>query len=198
MDFKLYPYYYDTFALRDDKGQKTASYYWPWFHSRSSRSAAAASRPVPVFSCWNGVVVLDAKPFYADPPLRFRGIDDSLADSHLEGSECCLINADNPLREDKGVWLNPNVRVGYSKEVYAQIKSERFPTAHAAFVGVWANRWLRWRGSVQLMLEGWTVQRRLREWVAGTPEGEPPRSEVGQPCLINEMQIMWENGWKHL
>ena len=30
----------------------------------------------------------------------------------MEGRECCLIHCDNPVL-DKGVWLNPNVRVAY-------------------------------------------------------------------------------------
>ncbi|KAB5580844.1 polysaccharide export protein [Coniochaeta sp. 2T2.1] len=156
MDFKLYPYYYDTFALRDDRGMKTASYHWPWFISPTARQFARKGEPVRVESCWNGMVLFDSTPFYANPPLQFRGIDDSLADLHLEGSECCLIHADNVLSRDpdKGVWLNPNVRV--------------------------------------------TIQQRLSKWRSETPTEELSRTEVGVACLINEMQIMWQNGWKHL
>lgn len=56
-------------------------------------------------------VAMDASAFY-DQNLTFRGIPDDLASLHLEGSECCLIHADNPLSHSKGVFLNPNVRVG--------------------------------------------------------------------------------------
>ncbi|EQB50899.1 hypothetical protein CGLO_09599 [Colletotrichum gloeosporioides Cg-14] len=153
--------------------------------------------PVKVKSCWNGMVVFDAAPFY-DDGLRFRGSDDSLAAKHLEGSECCLIHADNPLSREKGVWLNPNVRVGYNERVFEQTKMDRFPTPWAAVVGFWANRYLRVRNSIQLTLERWAVEKKLRQWVDETPPSELPRSEPGEMCLINEMQIMWENGWKHI
>lgn len=200
MDFKTYPYYYDTFALRDDLGMKTASPYWPWFVSPAARESTRRGQPVKVESCWNGMVLFDSAPFYADPPLRFRGIDDSLADLHLEGSECCLIHADNVLSRDpdRGVWLNPNVRVGYDVPVYRAVKGGRFPGAVAAVVGGWADRWMRFRGRIQQKLELATVQKRLDQWRSETPSGELSRTEPGVACLINEMQIMWQNGWKHL
>ena len=199
MDFKVYPLYYDTFALRDDRGDKTISYYWPWFRSPSARAAAVRGEPIRVMSCWNGMVLFDAAPFYGDDALEFRGIDDSLADLHLEGSECCLIHADNPLSSDpgRGVWLNPNVRVGYDVAVYRQIRG-RFPGAWASIRGTWVNRWLGYKSIVQFALEQRTVYQRLAKWAAATPDGEQPRRERGVECLINEKQIMWQNGWKHL
>lgn len=200
MDFKLYPYYYDTFALRDDQGMKTASYYWPWFISPVARESTRKGNPIKVESCWNGMVLFDSTPFYATPPLHFRGIEDSLADLHLEGSECCLIHADNVLSRDpdKGVWLNPNVRVGYNVPVYQAVKGGKFPGPVATVVGGWVNRWLRFKGQIQHNLELVTVQKRLAQWRSETPTGELSRTEVGVACLINEMQIMWQNGWKHL
>ncbi|KAJ9137951.1 Polysaccharide export protein [Pleurostoma richardsiae] len=203
MDFKVYPIYYDTFALRDDLGGKAVSLYWPWFLSPTARRSALDLEPIAVKSCWNGMVLFDSAPFYANPPLRFRGIDDSLADLHLEGSECCLIHADNFLstRTDKGVWLNPNVRVGYDERAYRAVQGKegrRFPGIVASVTGAWANRCLRWRSSVQQSLEQIAIASRLKQWTAATPEGEPPRAEAGEMCLINEMQIMWQNGWKHL
>ncbi|RYO80209.1 hypothetical protein DL766_009329 [Monosporascus sp. MC13-8B] len=198
MDYKSPPLYYDTFALRDDMGLKTASLHWPWFQSPSSRASALRNEPVRVTSCWNGAVVFDAAPFYTDPPLQFRGVDDSLADLHLEGSECCLVHADNYLAPAKGVWLNPNVRVGYDLAAYAAVRTDRFPGAFWAVVGAWANRSNRWLAGLQSSLEARTVQRRLVQWQAETPSGELPRYEPGYACLINEMQIMWSNGWKHL
>ncbi|ORY65800.1 polysaccharide export protein [Pseudomassariella vexata] len=198
MDFKSSPLYYDTFALRDDLGLKTASLYWPWFQSPTSRASALRNDPIRVTSCWNGIVAFDATPFYASPALKFRGIDDSLADMHLEGSECCLIHADNSLTAEKGVWLNPNVRVGYNVKAYRHIRRNQFPGPLWAVVGGWANRLASWRMGLQTSLEMRTVRQRLEQWVAETPDGELPRSEPGEACLINEMQIMWSNGWKHL
>lgn len=202
MDYKHPPAYYDTFALRDGEGRKTASNYWPWFQGGAARDAALRSEPVRVASCWNGMVIFDAAPFRADPPLRFRAIPDALADLHLEGSECCLVHADNPLSAEaaRGVWLNPNVRVAYSVSAYEAVRArhgDRFPGTWATVVGAWANRWLRWRAGLSHHVEGATVAKRLRQWVADAPDGEP-RREPGVSCLINEKQIMWMNGWRHL
>jgi hypothetical protein len=198
MDYKMPPLYYDTFALRDDKGSKTASLYWPWFQSPTSRASAVRNEPIRVTSCWNGIVVFNAAPFYANPPLSFRGIDDSLADLHLEGSECCLIHADNFLSSGMGVWLNPNVRVGYDVKAYRDVKEEYFISAFWAVAGAWVNRFMAWRVAFQTSLERRAVRDRLQRWEAETPEGERRRFEPGEHCLINEMQIMWSNGWKHL
>jgi hypothetical protein len=198
MDYKVAPLYYDTFALRDDMGLKTISQYWPWFQSPTSRAAAEKNAPVRVMSCWNGIVAFDSAPFYADSPLQFRGIDDSLADYHLEGSECCLIHADNYLSEEKGVWLNPNVRVGYSVDAYRWIRRNHFPSPMWAVIGAWVNRVKASRVAIQTQLEARLVAKRLEQWQADTPEGEAERYEPGAACLINEMQIMWANGWKHL
>lgn len=200
MDFKEYPLYYDTFALRDEQGQKAVSLYWPWFLSLEARRATKRGEPVRVKSCWNGMVLFDAAPFYADPPLKFRGLPDSLADLHLEASECCLIHADNALstEQEKGVWLNPNVRVGYNEEAYQDIRGHKFPGVAATVTGAWINRWQRWRGSVQQTLEQIPVQTRLAQWRESVPDGGLPRIEPGDFCIINEMQIMWQNGWKHL
>lgn len=203
MDYKYSSQYYDTFALRDALGQKTASNFWPWFLDPTSREAAQRSESVRVESCWNGMVLFDAAPFYGDAPLRFRAISDSLADFHLEGSECCLIHADNPLsaREGKGVWLNPNVRVGYSAATYNAvqgIQDATFPGPFTTITGAWSYRWLRWRTPLQYHLEGTSVVKRVRKWQNATPRGEILREEPGVNCLINEKQIMWMNGWRHL
>lgn len=207
MDFKHTAQYYDTFALRDGAGLKTVSNFWPWFLSPTSRESAEILQPIRVESCWNGMVLFDAAPFYENGDehnaLRFRAIPDSLADLHLEGSECCLIHADNPLsgRPDKGVWLNPNVRVGYGAGAYEAVRGRQgaaFPGVFATVAGAWANRWLGWRGKLQQNLERGTVFKRVGQWREATPHGEPLRTEPGVACLINEKQIMWMNGWKHL
>lgn len=203
MDFKRSMEYYDTFALRDDLGQKTATAFWPWFLSSSSRDSTKHSKPVQLESCWNGMVLFDAQPFYGSVPLRFRAVPDSLADLHLEGSECCLIHADNPLsaQKDGGIWLNPNVRVAYNATAYSVVQGrhgEPFPGPLTTLVGAWALRWMRWRSPLQQHLERASVMKKLKTWQAATPQGAPLREEPGVNCLINEKQIMWMNGWRHL
>ncbi|KAH9888200.1 cryptococcal mannosyltransferase 1-domain-containing protein [Xylariomycetidae sp. FL2044] len=198
MDYKVNPLYYDTFALRDDLGLKTISLYWPWFQSPTSRRSAERNDPIRVTSCWNGIVAFDSTPFYTNPPLRFRGIDDSLADLHLEGSECCLIHADNYLSSEYGVWLNPNVRVGYDVDAYKHIRTNRYPSPFWTVVGAWINRFRSYHISVQSRLETRAVRKKLDQWMLESPDGDLQRYEPGEACLINEMQIMWSNGWKHL
>ena len=95
LDFRYPPAFYDTFALRDSTGRAAAAQRFPFFAPGPSRSAILRLDPVPVKSCWNGMVSFAAAPFLPPQNLRFRGIGDELAGWHLEGSECCLIHYDN-------------------------------------------------------------------------------------------------------
>lgn len=157
--------------------------------------------PVPVKSCWNGMVVFQAEPFYDKPPLRFRGTPDSLAASHLEGSECCLIHLDNDLSAKKGVWLNPNVRVTYNDEADKIVNPDNrvWPNRSEKVRGIWKNRIARWTGYIQRYLERFVVSSRVRRWRRKNERKEEktlPKDE--EHCLINEMQVLISNGWKHL
>ncbi|KAG9234352.1 glycosyltransferase family 69 protein [Amylocarpus encephaloides] len=225
--------YYDTFALRDSAGHETLTRTYPFFYSSASLSALLHLKPIPVQSCWNGIVAFDAAPFYASSPrgeksqandgLRFRGIADSLAQHHLEASECCLIHADNPLRKTKGVWMNPNVRVTFNESTYplvnpatdtpatvtqredimantarrmegregAAVRRGHWPGRGRVLWGVWGRRagWLG--GWVRMyVLEG-RVNKRVDRWAR---EG---RWEGGKECVVEEMQVLFANGWKH-
>ena len=152
-----------------------------------------SGEPVPVQSCWNGVVVFDSKPFYSSSPLAFRGVPDSLAAYHLEASECCLIHADNPLSTTQGVWLNPKVRVGYNPEAYTAVHPySLWPDAVAAYRGVWSARLNSWMTTP--VIKSVRVNSRLKRWQRKDPE----RHEPGKQCLINEMQVLIENGWAHV
>lgn len=190
LDFSKPPAYYDTFALRDVLGSKTVSSQWPYFFSGASRSALISGDAVPVRSCWNGMVAMDPEPFYAKPPLSFRGVPDSLADYHLEGSECCLIHADNPLSQKKGVYVNPNVRVGYNGAAYEAVNAFlTWPSPFNRVVGVWKTRLATFPAMMRYASERMTVHKRVSQWGVDEP---------GAYCLVNEMQILVENGWKHL
>lgn len=165
-----------------------------------------AGEPVPVQSCWNGVVAFDAAPFAeAQSPLLFRGVSDDLAKYHLEASECCLVHVDNPLTSTHGVWLNPQVRVGYSPEAYAAVHpvdagADWPPSALATATGVWKARVMAWLTTPYV--KSTRVQQRLRRWategVAAATAPEGTRHEAGSMCLINEMQVLAENGWAHV
>lgn len=196
LDFAKPPKFYDTFALRDSEGNDVLMTTWPYFRSRASRSAVKASKPVPVKSCWNGIAVMDAAPFYnTTQPLSFRGVPDSLAELHLEGSECCLVHAENPLSRSEGVWLNTNVRVGYSGSAYNAVNSaagDSWVSVRAILWGSWENRLLRW--FTTSFFKERIVSRRVSWWEAKN-QGH---SEIGRFCLINEMQILVWNGWAHV
>ncbi|KAK7179430.1 hypothetical protein DPSP01_011503 [Paraphaeosphaeria sporulosa] len=194
MDFKIPPYFYDTFALRDSSGHEHLMPTWPYFRSRTSREAIMNNDPVPVASCWNGIVAMPAQIFTGTSPIRFRGIPDSLAATHLEGSECCLIHADNPLSLTEGVFVNPAVRVGYTREAYEAMKAgERGLSSLALLYRLWENRVRRWV-TVTPALKSGVVASRVRKW----KEGDPKNEEPGSFCLINEMQVLRKIGWAHV
>ncbi|GME40595.1 cryptococcal mannosyltransferase 1-domain-containing protein [Neofusicoccum parvum] len=203
LDFAKPPAYYDTFALRDTMGRKSLTQTWPYFYSSATRNAVVSNpAAVPVQSCWNGMVAMDAAPFTAPGrPLQFRSIADQLATLHLEGSECCLVHADNPLSASKGVWLNANVRVAYGAAAYAAVNlppRHVWPPPTERVIGMWHNRLARLLGWIRASIEGWVVQRRLQSWMAEDPAAGGLNKEPGVHCLINEMQVLVENGWKHL
>ncbi len=137
---------------------------------------------------------MPVKPFVSDPPLRFRGIADSLATYHLEGSECCLIHADNRLQRHSGIYLNPDVRVGYSGEAYNAMQSmDQVLTSWQIFFALWENRLRRWITSPRS--KQWVVHKRVQSW---QKEDKQKNSEPGEFCLINEMQVLVGNGWAHV
>ena len=52
---------YDMWVLRDRLGHLTAGI-WPYFFDAASSDAMKDEEPVPVFTCWNGIVVFPADP----------------------------------------------------------------------------------------------------------------------------------------
>lgn len=135
---------------------------------------------------------MPAKPFLGDDAIRFRGTNDSLAKHHLEGSECCLIHADNPLSATKGIFLNPAVQVGYNMTAYNDVHSSyAVMSPLRTYAQIWQNRLLRW------LTTPWFKERVVRGRVAKWTE-ETRGEEPGEYCLINEMQVIFQRGWKHV
>jgi hypothetical protein len=197
---------------------------WPYFRARESRRAILANAPTPVTSCWNGMgtfeytqragqsmlpfrsaplslanlvcsiaVVMPAEPFVSNPTLRFRGIPDSLAASHLEGSECCLVHVDNPLRAKRRTCVNPLVRVGYSVEAYDAVHPQALlRSSWQICKALWENRIRRWITSP--WLNEWEVQKRAEKW----RKLSKLNKEAGDVCMVDEMQVLVENGWQHV
>lgn len=153
--------FYDTFATRDLEGYSMGVPFFPWFTNAGSGSSRqdvlAGKDAVRVKSCWGGMVAFDAKPFQADPPLRFR----ATPDTYWDASECCLIHADlldqSTFDEDGdyvGVYMNPFVRVAYS------------------------NTTLPWIRRVQRVERLFTIPHNLINHLVGLPWFNPRRTEV--------------------
>lgn len=123
----------------------------------------------------------------ASPDLKFRGLPDSLAQKHLKASECCLIHMDNKLSAEKGVYVNPNVRVAYNADAYKAVhpENEYWPTRWQRLVGIWKNRCLRWTRWPNKYLKRRVVEGRIGNWIAEPPgENRQRNSEVGQLCIV--------------
>lgn len=205
LDFMMPPRYYDTFVLRDDFGLPSQTEFFPFFRSRTSRRSISAGLPIKVQSCWNGMLVMDAAPFMSSPGssegITYRGVDDSLAVKHIEGSECCLVHADLIASgaADAGIWVNPAVRVGYNRPAYEGVHDQEgngWMSPSEYVYGFYYNRYKRWTSS------DWSERRRVRKrveaWKAeGRKLGEK-RSEVGLYCLVNQMHTLIWNGWAHV
>ena len=201
--------YYDTFALRDSNGDGTLSVQFPYFRSTESRDAILRGDSAKVQSCWNGMVLMDASPFYNSVDgkgdsvdgLRFRGISDSLASKHLEGSECCLINADLTTigAAEQGIYVNPAVRVGYTDEAYQLTHfgaEATFISPTQYVLARWLYRLNRLRTpSAEKQMR--TVHKRVEKWKKDSSNSLEKREEGGEMCLIDEMHLLIWNGWKH-
>lgn len=128
-------------------------------------------------------------------PLRFRAVPDSLAQLHVEASECCLIHADNPVSESKGVWLNPTVRVGYTPQQYEKAqKIEENLTHFKIFRSLWYIRIWEWAMLPFSSPKDWVVKPRFRAW-RNSSSGQ---DEPGLFCLIDEMQVLTSSSWTYI
>ena len=192
--------YYDTFALRDTNGDETLSVQFPYFRpTTDSLPSILNGHSARVSSCWNGMVLMDTTPFYSG--LSFRGIPDSLASKHLEGSECCLIHADLNATQPShnGIYVNPAVRVGYTAEAYELTHfgdTKTFLTSTQYWLAMWLHRLNRVRTPSALKLME-SIHKRVEKWKKYEENSLEKREEVGEMCLIDEMHVLIWNGWAH-
>lgn len=218
LDFHYPPAFYDTFAVRDTDKRGPVMSVFPYFQAKTTREALLQGLPARVTSCWNGMLAVDAAPYYdvrvkkADgsstptPGLRFRGLPDSLAVMGLEASECCLIHADLIARKQaqKGIFINPAARSGYERAAWDLTHlppDDNFVSLYQYISGVYYMRLARWKIDGVSSSAGQNM-RRIYEKIAGWADtgkalGET-REEVGDYCAIEEMHILIWNGWKHV
>jgi hypothetical protein len=128
--------------------------------------------------------------------LKFRGIPDSLAAAHLEASECCLIHADNPASRTRGVFVNPAVRVGYNRAAYDAVHDNPHG---GSWLSLWEVYWGLWRSwAARWLTTPWFEERDVRGRIENWVKGGEGREEKGGFCVVDEMQIVVNNGWKHM
>jgi hypothetical protein len=137
---------------------------------------------------------MNADLFYSQiSPLRFRAIPGSLAQFHLEASECCLIHEDSPVTELDGVWLNPRGCMAYKIAAYHTVHGRRFwPPLSTHLKRIWLNRLRRWFTTD--WVTRWKIRSKYRKWKSSSPLF----NEDGLDCLIDETQILEKDGWSHV
>eukprot|EP01125_Pyxidicula_operculata_P000556 TRINITY_DN10563_c0_g1_i1.p1 TRINITY_DN10563_c0_g1~~TRINITY_DN10563_c0_g1_i1.p1 ORF type:complete len:347 (-),score=25.36 TRINITY_DN10563_c0_g1_i1:368-1408(-) len=110
LDF--YWQFYDAWVTRDLSGSSLRGYY-PYFEDNVAQQQVRSGKPVRVFSCWNGVVVMKAEPLMdRENPLKFR-VSNRLATHSVYDSECFSFSYDLWDRGYHQIYINPNVRVTY-------------------------------------------------------------------------------------
>jgi len=112
----LHAFFYDNWVTRDRNGYSFSSYY-PYVKDVESQESVRRGEPFPVNACWNGIAVLNAKPFLVNN-VKFRWEDNF--DGHLEcaQSECYYVHKDFRDAGYGKIYINPQVRVAYEKRWY--------------------------------------------------------------------------------
>ena len=106
------PVFYDNWVARDING--TALENAPFekiFHHSESAQRFQHHLPVQVQSCWNGIAILDSKPFYSPPQVRFRMA--RITEGECSASECSLICNDYWEAGFGRIMMVPRVKLAY-------------------------------------------------------------------------------------
>jgi hypothetical protein len=104
--------FYDTWVARDIQGHELNLHY-PYFEDAAAQQQVRNGKPVRVFCCWNGVIVMKAEPF-ATNKVRFR----ERKPEEVYHSECFFLCKDFWNAGYTVGLINPQVRVSYSWKVY--------------------------------------------------------------------------------
>ncbi|KAM0748981.1 hypothetical protein T439DRAFT_303745 [Meredithblackwellia eburnea MCA 4105] len=86
--------------------------------SEFSRARWLAAQPVPVYSCWNGMVAMTAGPFRGDdgPAISFRSA--LMSPNECSASECKTVARDFWVQGLRRWMIVPAVHVTYAQDVY--------------------------------------------------------------------------------
>ena len=107
---------YDTWVLRDRGGLMMDGYY-PYTNNVVAQEAFRANQPVPVMTCWNGIIVMPLRPFVGHDALKFRTVDRENGECRI-ASESMLIVADLVARGYTRNYLNPQAIVSYKPRYF--------------------------------------------------------------------------------
>jgi hypothetical protein len=113
LDF--YFVFYDKWVSRDLDGRQVRNYF-PYFIDKTAQEQVLNEEPVRVFSCWNGVAVLNPEPFKDYHNFKFR------ANNSIMQSECFLLCYDYWVQGFNRVLINPNLKFTYDYFYYYTIK----------------------------------------------------------------------------
>ena len=109
MDY--YESFYDTWASIGLDGKQFRRYF-PYMYNKEQQDAYINGETIRTFSCWNGVTVINAKPFEDRNNLFFR------FGRQLRQSECTLLHADMYFMGYKKTFVNTQIAVSYTYEYY--------------------------------------------------------------------------------
>ena len=109
MDY--YESFYDTWASIGLDGKQFRRYF-PYMYNKEQQDAYINGEIIRTFSCWNGVTIINAKPFEDRNKLFFRN------GRKLRQSECTLLHADMYFMGYRKVFVNTQIAVSYTYEYY--------------------------------------------------------------------------------
>ncbi|GJD08987.1 Alpha-1,3-mannosyltransferase CMT1 [Galdieria sulphuraria] len=114
--------FYDIWVTRDiHGGPVTNAENCSIFQSKSDVMLCQQRKLVPVFSCWNGLVAMNAD-IFSKSNIRFRSVDNIRGD--CPASECTLLCLDLWRNNHQLVYVDPEVKVAYDSTVFSKIFSQ--------------------------------------------------------------------------
>jgi len=121
LDYGKHLRFYDTWVMRDiHGGPVSASENCSIFHSKASMQLCENGKLVPVFSCWNGLVGMNAEVF-SKSNIRFRSVERTGED--CPASECTLLCLDMWRNKHNRIYVDPEVKVAYDFKTFSTIFS---------------------------------------------------------------------------
>ncbi|KAH6594574.1 hypothetical protein BASA50_006524 [Batrachochytrium salamandrivorans] len=117
--------FYDTWVARTMSGNMFREYFYQgtFVYDPEARSRYELGLPVQIYSCWNGMVVLNSEPFYKHH-VRFRRGNQTSGE--CAASECQLIAKDFwELGYGKALVV-PHVRLVYDLWLHESVRKKKF------------------------------------------------------------------------